>query len=152
MSAPPDRKPNDSLTSNIKDDSKRKLSFSQNDLKPCKLGSGNINDNNSSGCSNSNRSNLNPSQSHHQQQQQQRAQQLNAAGLRNKPAGPGGAPSDSTPGGGGSVPIKIDSEPVNVAAAETVANRVILNVGGIRHETYKVIEQINFSQCNGISI
>lgn len=129
MSAPPYRKSNDSLTSTIKDDSKRtKLSFSQQSEQrtTSQLGSGSRNDNNNS---NNNKSNQNHP-SHKQQQQhqhQQRAQQLNA-GLRNKPAGSGGAPSDSTP--------KIDSDLVNLANE----NRVILNVGGIRHETYKVIE------------
>lgn len=128
MSAPPDRKPNDSLTSTIKDDNKRKLSFARSELRTSQLGSGNRNDNNSSS---NNKSNQNPSHQQ-QQQQQQRAQQFNAL-LRNKPpAGSGGTPSDSTPAGSN----KIDSDLVNVANE----NRVILNVGGIRHETYKVIE------------
>lgn len=92
-----------------------------------------------------NKSNQNPSQ--HQQQQQNAAQfrsqgrqQAAAAATATTPAAAAASAAnakttDSTlPSGVGSGGAKIDSDLLNVANE----NRVILNVGGIRHETYKV--------------
>lgn len=77
------------------------------------------------------RSNKNPSQQQHSSTSQQRTQlnqQPQNAASKSKPTGAG---IDSTTSGSSA---KIDGDLVNVANE----NRVILNVGGIRHETYKV--------------
>lgn len=75
----------------------------------------------------------NPSQ---KQQQQQSLNNKNASNNRNKTQASSGV--ETTPSSG----PKIDTDLVNVANE----NRVILNVGGIRHETYKV--RIFFSHLN----
>lgn len=67
-------------------------------------------------------------------------QSHNVANLKSKQTGNNGGPTankvDSPSATGG---VKIDGDLVNVANE----NRVILNVGGIRHETYKVSSVIS---------